>query len=151
MTTHWFTWARQSGRHREELSDCAEKVANFVTEWWTEEEDRAAACSDSFAHINQTFVLGLVWPPEAVTRTMKLSGNVLDLDSTDYSTTLDPSYTMLEFDNLRVFPVETGTSGIMTPLPVCLSLIDWCTTIPKHWSDIWGRVFVWYSKDIQII
>ncbi|XP_045564177.1 hepatocyte nuclear factor 4-beta isoform X4 [Salmo salar] len=48
-----------------------------------------------------------MWPPEAVTRTMKLSGNVLDLDTTDYSTTLDPSYTMLEFDNLRVFPVET--------------------------------------------
>ncbi|KAJ7986119.1 hypothetical protein DPEC_G00347490 [Dallia pectoralis] len=38
---------------------------------------------------------------------MKLSGTVLDLNSTDYSSTLDPSYTMLEFDNLRVFPVET--------------------------------------------
>ncbi|XP_042176983.1 hepatocyte nuclear factor 4-beta isoform X2 [Oncorhynchus tshawytscha] len=58
-----------------------------------------------------------MWPPEAVTRTMKLSGNVLDLDSTDYSTTLDPSYTMLEFDNLRVFPVETE---LMMPEPAPL-------------------------------
>ncbi|XP_055777097.1 hepatocyte nuclear factor 4-beta-like isoform X1 [Salvelinus fontinalis] len=48
---------------------------------------------------------------------MKLSGNVLDLDSTDYSTTLDPSYTMLEFDNLRVFPVETE---LMMPEPAPL-------------------------------
>ncbi|XP_010879020.1 hepatic nuclear factor 4, beta isoform X2 [Esox lucius] len=38
---------------------------------------------------------------------MKLSGTVLDLNSTDYSSTLDPSYTMLEFDNLRVFPIDT--------------------------------------------
>ncbi|XP_064835003.1 hepatocyte nuclear factor 4-beta-like isoform X2 [Oncorhynchus masou masou] len=48
---------------------------------------------------------------------MKLSGNVLHLDSTDYSTTLDPSYTMLEFDNLRVFPVETE---LMMPEPAPL-------------------------------
>ncbi|KAJ8252714.1 hypothetical protein COCON_G00220260 [Conger conger] len=37
---------------------------------------------------------------------MKLSGTTLDLDSTDYTMTLDPSYTMLEFDSLRVLSVE---------------------------------------------
>ncbi|XP_036391712.1 hepatic nuclear factor 4, beta isoform X1 [Megalops cyprinoides] len=35
---------------------------------------------------------------------MKLSGTVLDLD---YTMTLDPTYTMLEFDSLRMLPVET--------------------------------------------
>ncbi|KAM6980629.1 hepatic nuclear factor 4, beta [Aplochiton taeniatus] len=48
---------------------------------------------------------------------MKLSGSVLDLDSSDYSATLDPSYTMLEFDDLRVFPVDTGMPESMVPVP----------------------------------
>lgn len=39
---------------------------------------------------------------------MKLSGTTLDLDSTDYTVTLDPAYTMLEFDSLRMLPVESG-------------------------------------------
>lgn len=39
---------------------------------------------------------------------MKLSEGVLDLGTTDYTVALDPSYTMLEFDSLRVLPVETG-------------------------------------------
>ncbi|KAL1007252.1 hypothetical protein UPYG_G00084110 [Umbra pygmaea] len=48
---------------------------------------------------------------------MKLSGTVVDLNSTDYSATLDPSYTMLEFDNLRVFPVDTE-SMMAEPCPL---------------------------------
>uniref|UniRef100_A0A8B9L033 Hepatic nuclear factor 4, beta n=1 Tax=Astyanax mexicanus TaxID=7994 RepID=A0A8B9L033_ASTMX len=38
---------------------------------------------------------------------MKISETSLDLGSTDYAASLDPSYTMLEFDSLRVLPVET--------------------------------------------
>ncbi|KAK6477164.1 hepatocyte nuclear factor 4-beta-like [Huso huso] len=38
---------------------------------------------------------------------MKLSGTVLDLDMADYSVSLDPSYSMLEFDSLRVLSVGT--------------------------------------------
>ncbi|XP_062868750.1 hepatic nuclear factor 4, beta [Trichomycterus rosablanca] len=38
---------------------------------------------------------------------MKISEGVLDLGTTDYTVTLDPSYTMLEFDSLRVLPVDT--------------------------------------------
>ncbi|KAI4880917.1 hypothetical protein NFI96_029795, partial [Prochilodus magdalenae] len=39
--------------------------------------------------------------------TMKISEGTLDLGTTDYTASLDPSYTMLEFDTLRVLPVET--------------------------------------------
>ncbi|KAG9336920.1 hypothetical protein JZ751_030033 [Albula glossodonta] len=39
--------------------------------------------------------------------TMKLSGSTLELETNDYTMTLDPSYTMLEFDSLRMLPVET--------------------------------------------
>ncbi|KAL6469008.1 hypothetical protein MHYP_G00225320 [Metynnis hypsauchen] len=38
---------------------------------------------------------------------MKISEGALDLDTTDYAVSLDPSYTMLEFDSLRVLPVVT--------------------------------------------
>ncbi|KAI2662169.1 Hepatocyte nuclear factor 4-beta [Labeo rohita] len=36
--------------------------------------------------------------------TMKISGTSLDLGATDYGITLDPTFTMLEFDSLRVLP-----------------------------------------------
>lgn len=39
---------------------------------------------------------------------MKISEGTLDLETTDYAVALDPSYTMLEFDSLRVLPVDTG-------------------------------------------
>ncbi|XP_016303416.1 hepatocyte nuclear factor 4-beta-like [Sinocyclocheilus anshuiensis] len=38
---------------------------------------------------------------------MKISGTSLDLSATDYGITLDPTFTMLEFDGLRVLPVQT--------------------------------------------
>uniref|UniRef100_A0A9J7XVR0 Hepatic nuclear factor 4, beta n=1 Tax=Cyprinus carpio carpio TaxID=630221 RepID=A0A9J7XVR0_CYPCA len=38
---------------------------------------------------------------------MKISGTTLDLSATDYGITLDPTFTMLEFDGLRVLPVQT--------------------------------------------
>ncbi|KAK7169844.1 hypothetical protein R3I94_000167 [Phoxinus phoxinus] len=38
---------------------------------------------------------------------MKISGTSLDLSVTDYGITLDPTFTMLEFDGLRVLPVQT--------------------------------------------
>ncbi|XP_036443310.1 hepatic nuclear factor 4, beta [Colossoma macropomum] len=38
---------------------------------------------------------------------MKISEGALDLGTTDYAVSLDPSYTMLEFDSLRVLPVVT--------------------------------------------
>lgn len=44
--------------------------------------------------------------------TMKISGTSLDLSVTDYGITLDPTFTMLEFDGLRVLPVQTGTSNL---------------------------------------
>ncbi|XP_046898112.1 hepatic nuclear factor 4, beta [Hypomesus transpacificus] len=48
---------------------------------------------------------------------MKMTGTVLDLDSSDYSPSLDPSYTLLEFDNLRVFPVESAMAEPLQPEP----------------------------------
>ncbi|XP_026124160.1 hepatic nuclear factor 4, beta isoform X4 [Carassius auratus] len=39
---------------------------------------------------------------------MKISGiSSLDLSATDYGITLDPTFTMLEFDSLRVLPLQT--------------------------------------------
>ncbi|XP_067256148.1 hepatic nuclear factor 4, beta isoform X2 [Chanodichthys erythropterus] len=38
---------------------------------------------------------------------MKISGASLDLSATEYGITLDPTFTMLEFDGLRVLPVQT--------------------------------------------
>ncbi|KAK9972531.1 hypothetical protein ABG768_025831 [Culter alburnus] len=38
---------------------------------------------------------------------MKISGASLDLNATEYGITLDPTFTMLEFDGLRVLPVQT--------------------------------------------
>ncbi|KAG7327172.1 hypothetical protein KOW79_008778 [Hemibagrus wyckioides] len=38
---------------------------------------------------------------------MKISEGTLDLGTTDYAVALDPSYTMLEFDSLKVLPVDT--------------------------------------------
>ncbi|XP_016405592.1 hepatocyte nuclear factor 4-beta-like [Sinocyclocheilus rhinocerous] len=38
---------------------------------------------------------------------MKISGTSLDLSATDYGITLDPTFTMLEFDGLCVLPVQT--------------------------------------------
>ncbi|XP_073762293.1 hepatic nuclear factor 4, beta isoform X2 [Danio rerio] len=38
---------------------------------------------------------------------MKISGSSLDLSVTEYGITLDPTFTMLEFDGLRVLPVQT--------------------------------------------
>lgn len=39
---------------------------------------------------------------------MKISEGALDLGTMDYAVALDPSYTMLEFDSLRVLPMDTG-------------------------------------------
>nr|XP_055069005.1 hepatic nuclear factor 4, beta isoform X3 [Misgurnus anguillicaudatus] len=38
---------------------------------------------------------------------MKISGASLDLSAAEYGVTLDPTFTMLEFDGLRVLPVQT--------------------------------------------
>lgn len=38
---------------------------------------------------------------------MKISGASLDLSAAEYEVTLDPTFTMLEFDGLRVLPVQT--------------------------------------------
>ncbi len=54
--------------------------------------------------------------------TMKISGTSLDLSATDYGITLDPTFTMLEFDGLRVIPLQTGTSNL------------WSTgSLPSYW------------------
>ncbi|XP_057193580.1 hepatic nuclear factor 4, beta [Triplophysa rosa] len=47
---------------------------------------------------------------------MKISGASLDLSATEYGVTLDPMFTMLEFDGLRVLPVQTE-SLIPNPMP----------------------------------
>ncbi|XP_026124159.1 hepatic nuclear factor 4, beta isoform X3 [Carassius auratus] len=48
---------------------------------------------------------------------MKISGiSSLDLSATDYGITLDPTFTMLEFDSLRVLPLQTG--HVPTSVPV---------------------------------
>ena len=60
---------------------------------------------------------------------MKMTGTVLDLDSSDYSPSLDPSYTLLEFDNLRVFPVESAMAGTV---PSSYWVTLWWTTRPKR-------------------
>lgn len=39
---------------------------------------------------------------------MKLCQSIMDMDMPDYVDSLDSSYTMLEFDNLRVLPSNTG-------------------------------------------
>lgn len=39
---------------------------------------------------------------------MKLCQSIMDMDMPDYVDSLDSSYTMLEFDNLRVLPNNTG-------------------------------------------
>ncbi len=55
--------------------------------------------------------------------TMKISGTSLDLSATDYGITLDPTFTMLEFDGLRVLPLQTGTSNL------------WFTdSLPSYWQ-----------------
>ncbi|XP_055069015.2 hepatic nuclear factor 4, beta isoform X4 [Misgurnus anguillicaudatus] len=38
---------------------------------------------------------------------MKISGASLDMSTAEYGVTLDPTFTMLEFDGLRVLPVQT--------------------------------------------
>lgn len=50
---------------------------------------------------------------------MKISEAALDLGTTDYAVALDPSYTMLEFDSLRVLPVDTGLSDMTTNVFRC--------------------------------
>lgn len=50
---------------------------------------------------------------------MKISEGALDLGTTDYAVALDPSYTMLEFDSLRVLPVDTGLSDMTTNVRRC--------------------------------
>ncbi|XP_056318364.1 hepatic nuclear factor 4, beta isoform X2 [Danio aesculapii] len=54
---------------------------------------------------------------------MKISGSSLDLSVTEYGITLDPTFTMLEFDGLRVLPVQTdplmpGHAPTSVPLAV---------------------------------
>ncbi|ROL41237.1 Hepatocyte nuclear factor 4-beta [Anabarilius grahami] len=53
---------------------------------------------------------------------MKISGASLDLSATEYGITLDPTFTMLEFDGLRVLPVQTdplipGHAPASVPVP----------------------------------
>lgn len=50
---------------------------------------------------------------------MKISEGALDLGTTDYAVALDPSYTMLEFDSLRVLPVDTGLCDITRNMLQC--------------------------------
>lgn len=50
---------------------------------------------------------------------MKISEGALDLGTTDYTMALDPSYTMLEFDSLRVLPVDTGLCDMTTNTLQC--------------------------------
>ncbi|TRY87863.1 hypothetical protein DNTS_008916 [Danionella cerebrum] len=38
---------------------------------------------------------------------MKISGTSFDMSGTEYAITLDPTFSMLEFDSLRVLPVQT--------------------------------------------
>ncbi|XP_044515337.1 hepatocyte nuclear factor 4-beta-like [Gracilinanus agilis] len=48
---------------------------------------------------------------------MKLHETIMDMDMADYSVSLDSSYTMLEFENLRVLPTNSGhrDSGLGPP------------------------------------
>ncbi|XP_056666353.1 hepatocyte nuclear factor 4-beta-like isoform X2 [Monodelphis domestica] len=48
---------------------------------------------------------------------MKLHETIMDMDMADYSVPLDSSYTMLEFENLRVLPTSSGhrDSGLGPP------------------------------------
>lgn len=50
---------------------------------------------------------------------MKISEGALDLGSTDYAVALDPTYTMLEFDSLRVLPVDSGLCCMTTSTLHC--------------------------------
>ena len=43
---------------------------------------------------------------------MKLCQSIMDMDMPDYVDSLDSSYTMLEFDNLRVLPNNTGEISV---------------------------------------
>lgn len=43
---------------------------------------------------------------------MKLCQSIMDMDMPDYVDSLDSSYTMLEFDNLRVLPNTTGEISV---------------------------------------
>ena len=45
---------------------------------------------------------------------MRVHRTGLDLDTTDYSINMDPSYTMLEFDSLRALPEEAGMFDPLT-------------------------------------
>ncbi|KAI7813899.1 hepatic nuclear factor 4 [Triplophysa rosa] len=56
------------------------------------------------------------WAKSEPLTTMKISGASLDLSATEYGVTLDPMFTMLEFDGLRVLPVQTE-SLIPNPMP----------------------------------
>lgn len=47
---------------------------------------------------------------------MKLCQSIMDMDMPDYVDSLDSSYTMLEFDNLRVLPNNTGENFTRFPL-----------------------------------
>ncbi|KAM4630219.1 hepatic nuclear factor 4, beta isoform 2-T2 [Polymixia lowei] len=63
---------------------------------------------------------------------MKLTGTMLNLDSTDYSTTLDRSCTMVEFDNVTALPVdvniaESTASAPSSPLPQPDGGRIWCS------------------------
>lgn len=60
---------------------------------------------------------------------MKISEGTLDLGTTDYAVALDPSYTMLEFDSLKVLPVDTGLCDMISNTLQCGSK---CTRICKR-------------------
>ncbi|TTR36201.1 Hepatocyte nuclear factor 4-beta [Bagarius yarrelli] len=74
---------------------------------------------------------------------MKISEGALDLCTSDYTVALDPSYTLLEFDSLRVLPVDTeplraepspvATSGLsQTTASLCSICADKATG--KHYG-----------------
>lgn len=57
--------------------------------------------------------------------TMKISGASLDLSATEYGITLDPTFTMLEFDGLRVLPVQTGMYNLWS-----------ADLLPSYWRKL---------------
>ncbi|XP_059373527.1 hepatocyte nuclear factor 4-beta-like isoform X2 [Carassius carassius] len=65
---------------------------------------------------------------------MKISGTSLDLSAADYGITLDPTVTMLEFDGLRVLPLQTVP--VSAPLQSSVNLCSICAdrATGKHYG-----------------
>ncbi|XP_059394449.1 hepatocyte nuclear factor 4-beta-like isoform X4 [Carassius carassius] len=66
---------------------------------------------------------------------MKISGiSSLDLSATDYGITLDPTFTMLEFDSLRVLPLQTVPVSVPQQSVVNLCAICADRATGKHYG-----------------